>query len=242
MSQTPGFNNGKIIGNQALIQRSGVGEFVEYNDGTNTFSLYSGNGDPNAVVTADIGSEYKDLSNGDIYTKATSGVSTGWEKLNSGGSYINTVTTDSGAPPVPATANNINIIGGTGIIVTGNGPGDTVTVSVSGSLMTWQEVTAASASMNNNKGYIANRGTQITLTLPTTASQGDIIRIAGKGAGGYTIAQNAGQTIFYVASATTTGVGGSLTPVERYDSIELLCMTANTDWVVLNATGNYTVV
>src|SRR5690554_4432759 len=44
-----------------------------------------------------------------------------------------TIETDDGAPPVEADINgNVKVLGGAGISVTGNGPGDTVTVSLTG--------------------------------------------------------------------------------------------------------------
>lgn len=55
-----------------------------------------------------------------------------WIQLLSGSSTpgVDEITTDDGSPSVkPDVNSNINILGGTGIAVTGNGPGDTVTVS-----------------------------------------------------------------------------------------------------------------
>jgi len=42
---------------------------------------------------------------------------------------VQEITTDDGAPPVLPSAGNVNILGGEGIDVTGQGPGDTVTIS-----------------------------------------------------------------------------------------------------------------
>jgi len=80
------------------------------------------------------------------------------------------------------------------------------------------------------------------LTLPATAIFGAVIQVAGKGAGGWKIAQNAGQTIHFGVTDTITGVGGSLASTVRYDCLELLCITANTDFVVTSVVGNLTVV
>lgn len=110
-------------------------------------------------------------------------------------------------------------------------------ISGSGSTtFTWVVVTVDTA-MNNNMGYIANSGSLITLTLPATATIGDIIRVTGKGAGGWTIAQNAGQFIQYGSIVTTTGVGGSLSSNDPADTVELVCVTANTEWLVLSSVG-----
>lgn len=111
-----------------------------------------------------------------------------------------------------------------------------------GSSFTWNAVSGTTQAMAVNNGYIPNNVALTTLTLPATAAVGDVVRVAGKGSGLWTIAQNAGQTIHFGASNTTTGVGGSLTALNRYDSIELVCITANSDWTVISVIGNLTVV
>lgn len=58
-----------------------------------------------------------------------------WLQFASGASSpgIDTVTTDDGAPAVdPDGSGNINILGGTGVAVTGQGPGSTITVAAGG--------------------------------------------------------------------------------------------------------------
>ena len=68
------------------------------------------------------------------------------------------------------------------------------------------------------------------------------IQIANIGAGVPIIAQNAGQSINIVASTTSVGVGGTLTAVEQFASIEIVYVVADTTWNVLDFTGNWTVV
>jgi hypothetical protein len=92
-----------------------------------------------------------------------------------------------------------------------------------------------------NNGYIANNAGLVTLTLPSTAALGSIIRVTGKGAGGWRIAQNSGQTIYFGTSTTTTGTGGRLDSSAQRDGIELVVVTANNDWNVLSVQGNITV-
>lgn len=105
------------------------------------------------------------------------------------------------------------------------------------------EVTDTSATMAINTTYIANNAGLVTLTLPATAAVGDRISVAGKGAGGWKIAQNASQVIHFGSTDTTTGTGGSLASTNRYDSLEVICITTNTDFVVLGAPqGTLTVV
>jgi len=141
----------------------------------------------------------------------------------------------AGVSPVAAT-----LTAGAGVSIV-NGAG-TITISSSSGGFTWNEETGTSATMLVENAYIANNAALVTLTLPATASLGDSIQIVGKGAGLFRIAQNAGQTIHYIDSDTTTGAGGSLTAIEQYAALELVCITANTDWAVLDSAGNFTVV
>jgi hypothetical protein len=132
------------------------------------------------------------------------------------------------------------ITAGAGIVVTPTANTITITNSGGGGVFLWTEITAASASMAVNMGYIANRATLVTLTLPATAAIGDVLRVAGKGVGLWSIAQNAGQTIHFGNMNTTTGATGSLSAILQYDCVELVCITANTDFVVISAIGNLT--
>ena len=129
---------------------------------------------------------------------------------------------------------------GNGVSIT-NASGS-ITIASSGGGFNWVEVTGTTQAISAQTGYIANNAGLVTLTLPATAVVGDTFQIVGKGAGLFKIAQNALQTIHYVASDTTTGVGGSLTAIEQYAAIEIVCITANSDFAVLDSSGNFTVV
>lgn len=141
---------------------------------------------------------------------------------------------NTGNPPTLAT-----LTAGAGIGIA-NGAG-TITISGTGGGFTWTEVTGTSASLAVANGYIANNAGLVTLTLPVTAALGDAIRVLGKGAGLFRIAQNASQFINVVNSTTTIGVGGSLTATEQFDSILLMCTTANNGWLA-EVNGNFTII
>lgn len=138
-----------------------------------------------------------------------------------------------------AAAGQLTIAGSGAISTAGAG----ATVTISSTSLVWSEVTGTSQAAAINNGYIANNVAQVTVTLPDTAAIGSIIRVVGKGDGGWKIAQNAGETIYWDEStATTTGVGGYLESTQDTDSVELLCITADTEWQVIGAMGNITVV
>ncbi len=95
-----------------------------------------------------------------------------------------------------------------------------------------------------DSGYVTNNAGVVTVTLPTTAAFGTALSIIGKGAGGWALAQNSGQNIQIGSVSSTVGAGGSVASTNRYDSIDLLCTTANTTWTVQGGpqTAGFTIV
>lgn len=138
---------------------------------------------------------------------------------------------------------SIASVGTSGQVLTSNGAGALPTFqdASSGGGITWNEETTTSVSMAVNNGYITNNAGLVTATLPDTAAVGDIVAIAGSGAGGWRIAQNASEIVHFGNVNTSTGAGGYLEFTNRYDSVELICIVANTEWVVRSSIGNITV-
>jgi len=89
-------------------------------------------------------------------------------------------------------------------------------------------VTGTSATLVGNQTFIANNAGLVTLALPATCVVGQVIRIVGLGAGGWSVSQAAGQVIHVSGTATTVGVGGSIASTNRYDTLEIECIIANT--------------
>lgn len=108
--------------------------------------------------------------------------------------------------------------------------------SISAGQVTTVEVTGTTQSMSVNTCYIANNASLVTLTLPTTSAIGSRIIVHYKGAGGWKIAQNAGQQIRF-GSTTTTTTTGYLSSSSVGDVVTLVCITANTLWQVESAVG-----
>ena len=179
-------------------------------------------------------------------------------------SYVQIILTSNGSSNgtwdyhwlLPATSSNGQVVigsgtsnwkaatltAGTGVSIT-NGS-NAITINATGVGITWTDVTGTSATMAVNNGYLADNAGLVTLTLPATAAQFSLIRVAGIGAGGWTIAQNANQKIIFGSSTTTTGAGGSLSSSNANDCVEILATVggANTTWTVLSSIGNLTVV
>lgn len=148
-------------------------------------------------------------------------------------------------------ANPSTSLPGTALIYAGLSPfgiGNDTAIKVSDLLLqipgaTITNVTGAAQNLSPNQNYIANRATLITFSLPAAAPIGSIIEIAGLGAGGWIINQGAGQQILIGSSATTSGATGTLASTNRYDTIRLMCVTANTIFTVLSGvTTGFTIV
>lgn len=165
-----------------------------------------------------------------------------WHNIGTAVSILGKLTGDTGGPINPDVSDNINLLGGTGISTTGNPGTNTITFSATGGGMGWTEITTTSVSMTPDNGYVLNNAVLVTATLPVTCPFGSKIKVVGKGAGGWKIAQNAGQTIKFGKFNTTTGVGGSLDSTDDDDVISLLCTTADTDFTVMSAIGNITII
>jgi hypothetical protein len=141
----------------------------------------------------------------------------------------------TGADPVAA-----SIIGTSGITVT-NGAGS-ITLAGTASSIGWNVVTTNQA-MVPESGYVANSGSPLTFTLPTTAAVGTALAAINFNTGGFSIAQNASQNIRVGSSVSTTGTGGSVSSSAQGDSIYLVCVVANTSWVTVGGVqGNLTIV
>lgn len=117
--------------------------------------------------------------------------------------------------------------------LTGN---TSVTFPTSGTLATtsqglnWNDVSGTTQAASVNNAYVISNASQTTVTLPATAPLGSRVRIQGKGAAGWILSANISQTIQVGSSATTSG--GTVTSQNQWDSIEVVCVTANTTWAM----------
>ena len=167
--------------------------------------------------------------------------------VSSGGSGRATATAYAvicGGTTATGAHQSVASVGTSGQVLTSNGAGALPTFQdAAGGGLSWSVVTGTTQAMVAQEGYFANNAGTVTATLPATAAVGDTFAIAGmNNSTGWTIAQNAGQTIHFGTSDTTTGVGGSLSSTATYDSVELVCNVANTDFIVVQSVGNITVV
>lgn len=129
---------------------------------------------------------------------------------------------------------------GAGIDIT-NAAGS-ITIATTKGGFAWVDATNATYTLAIQTGYVTDRLAGVTYTLPAAAGLGDCIKIVGRD-GLATVAQNAGQRIFFGNQFTTIGVGGSIVATDAGDCVELRCILTgpNTEWRVENAVGNWTV-
>ena len=111
-----------------------------------------------------------------------------------------------------------------------------------GGVMTWSTEVAAAVNLANNHGYINGNAGLTTFTLPLIAPIGSTYIILGQGAGGWTIAQNAGQRVQLGAVLTTAGIAGSTSSAHSYAAATVICRVANTIFDVVTTTDNLNLV
>lgn len=195
-----------------------------------TILNFSGN--PNGNVAGNIYQLCWDITDTMLYVCVTSGsnVTAVWRpvigQLSNGQLNIGS----TGAVPVKSTltaGSGISVVNGAGsITISANGlPGTNVV-----------NVTATSASMLPNNGYVTNNVAQVDLSLPMTAPFGSMIYVSGFGAGGWKISQSTpNQQIFVGSSGTTLGLTGFVESTNQYDSIVLMNVVADNVWTSLGS-------
>jgi hypothetical protein len=159
-----------------------------------------------------------------------------------GVSIVGTLTGDAGGAVGPDGSADIDLLGGTGCVTTGTPGSNQIVFDVTGGGITWSREAGAAVAAAVDSGYINTNVGLTTVTLPATAALGTVIEIMGESAAGWTIAQNAGQSIQFGNLSTTVGVGGSLASTNRWDTVKIVCRVADTTWSVTSNVGVLNVV
>lgn len=92
--------------------------------------------------------------------------------------------------------------------------------------VTWVETSDTAVQAQANTGYRVTASTDVTITLPASAdlNEGDLVSVAGVGSGRWTIAQNAGQTVY---GGSLGHIGVAWTPVESLRSWQSIASSAD---------------
>lgn len=163
--------------------------------------------------------------------------------VSNGGSGAGTFTAHGVLLGEGTSAFGVTAVGTTGQVLTGVTGADPVWAAPAASVFPWT-ATTADASLVVNNGYIANKAGLLTMTLPASATVGQVIAITNiNTAVGWRIAQNASQQIFMGNQSTTSGVTGYLEATALGDTVNLICTTAgsSTIWQAVYLIGNITV-
>ena len=167
--------------------------------------------------------------------------------IGEGASAVNPVVLSAGQILIGTTSADpsaATLTQGTGITITSaSGSIAIASSTAAGGGFVWNDTTGTSATIAAGNGYVADNAALVTFTLPATSVFGDCFCIQGKGAGGWKIAQNAGQQINFGNASTLSGSGGSIASNNQYDSVTCVCVTAGASaiWAVRSSQGQMTV-
>lgn len=201
------------------------------------------NGDSNGVWVSPFGSAGFLTGIGIAKYYVTNGINSNSESrlcitVNAGavqflsGASGNLLSGQAGAPPVSrlVQASNSSNSGSFNMVVT-SGPSS---LALSATACNPTGTTGSSQSFSLHGGFFTanNNSTRVIYTIPSFCAAGNMFRISGLGSQGWRINQNAGQTIRVGNSVTTSGVGGYISSTNQYDSIELVCIVADTQFSI----------
>jgi hypothetical protein len=103
-------------------------------------------------------------------------------------------------------------------------------------------VSTASIDLVADSRYYANGVAKLIYTLPSISAVGTRIEVTDISGLSFRIAQKAGHTIRFLDAITVAGVTGYIEPTadSPYASVAIECITANSQWQVINPLGNFT--
>lgn len=157
------------------------------------------------------------------------------------GTYVATLTGNSGGAVPSDGMGNINVIGAGNINVVGNPGTNTLTISVNGiGAFSWSVISANQTAAVDH-GYFCNKAGTLALALPAASAVGDEIIVTNENTAlGVQFTQAAGQQILIGNTNTTLGATGTLTSSAVGDTLTIVCKVANTIWRVTDMVGNWT--
>lgn len=126
--------------------------------------------------------------------------------------------------------------GAAGRVLTSDSSGNVSLATVGAS--TYTPVAGITQAMVTGTEYWTQNAALTTFTLPATAAAGTTMEISGFGAGGWTVAQTAGQSIVYQGVSSTAGIAGSISSTAASDVVRLLCVVQDVTWAAVSLAGS----
>lgn len=128
----------------------------------------------------------------------------------------------------------------TGVAFGGTAGAFTVNIKQGGFAVT--PVAGASQALTSQGTFIANDSAQTTFTLPATSAVGDIINVIGSAlnTGGWKITYGSNQIIWGPAGSSTLTTGNAATGSAAAQTASLMCVVADTTWVIFANSGTIT--
>lgn len=186
--------------------------------------------------------------------------STGIQKYDGAGTFSG-ITLTNHCPLIGATSNGITSLGpltngqliigntgndpsaatltaGTGVSIT-NAAGS-ITINAAGGGLSWSVITADQTAAVNH-GYFCNKGSLLTLTLPTTTAVGDMIAVVNINGAAFSKILSANPGTINIGSSAATANTGSLTSTALGDVVFLVAQTTASVWYAFGVQGNWTV-
>ncbi len=197
-------NSTQLVGRISSSQISGsYSNSVSFTNGANTFAgTFSGDGSglANLNAAAIVSGTLADARlSGNVALLNASQTFTGANTFNGNGTYGGANTFSGGG-----TYSGVNTFSNSANYFQGNFFGN--------GLVGWVSISGTTATAARDTGYLLLNAGLTTLTLPASASlsAGDIVRVAGGGAGGWLVKENSGQSISGNFAAYRNGVLVSL--------------------------------
>ena len=153
-----------------------------------------------------------------------------------GGSDVLTLTGNSGGSVGPNVGGNINVVGSGGVSVAGNAGTNTLTITATSGVLNWTDEATSFGALANN-GYFLTAA--LTMTLPGSPSQGNIIQVAVDSISPITITCTNNQFIQFADSSTL--MNGSITNLAYGDTVTLVFRASDNKWLVISSQGSWTV-
>ncbi len=195
----------------ASFTRTSAGQWMSFNDGTDTWGIYNTAGSPEASLTANTGALAMDTTNGTLYVKTDDGDNTGWVNLASGAS---SPWTDSGTTSYLTDTTDEVVIGGasplSGAKFSIDGDADQTQLLVQGNGTQTSDLVIFENSGGTDLFNLTNTGS-LSIASNLTVSGGDITGVAGNS---FDLGESTPNTIGFTAGSSLELLlnGTNLTP------------------------------